>query len=153
MAKKAISKKEAMKMAGEKASPYGNYLLVNNDKLNRAIFGNVGRGGQMEGGAGEKATPELVIAEYDKLGGLILTKGGEKDGWLFQGKPLTSVEVQQLREEANYISGMKLWRAIKLDIRWQLSKKMFEDARVQDDLVWGQLLMFLDDIIRQRIKK
>lgn len=78
MAKKAISKKEAMKMAGEKASPYGNYLLVNNDKLNRAIFGNVGRGGQMEGGVGEKATPELVIAEYDKLGGLILTKGGEK---------------------------------------------------------------------------
>src|SRR3990167_2032717 len=77
----------------------------------------------------------------------------QKDGWLFQGKPLTSVEVQQLREEANYISGMKLWRAIKLDIRWQLSKKMFEDARVQDDLVWGQLLMFLDDIIRQRIKK
>ena len=77
----------------------------------------------------------------------------QKDGWLFQGKPLTSVEVQQLREEANYISGMKLWRAIKLDIRWQLSKKMFEDARVQDDLVWGQLLKFLDDIIRQRIKK
>lgn len=77
----------------------------------------------------------------------------EKNGiWLFRGKPLTSVEVSQLREEANYLRGMKLWHVIKLDIRYQLGKKMFEDARVKDDIVWGQLLTYLDDIVRTRLQ-
>ena len=78
----------------------------------------------------------------------------EKDGtWIFQGKPMQSTEVSRLREEAAFIKGMKLWRAIKLDIRYQLGKKMFEEARVKEDLVWGQLLTYLEDIIRARIKK
>lgn len=78
----------------------------------------------------------------------------QQDGtWLFQGKPLTGVEVAQLREEATMLRGMKFWYVIKQDIRYQLGKKMFEEARVKEDLVWGQLLLFLDDIIRNRIKK
>ncbi len=78
----------------------------------------------------------------------------QQDGtWLFQGKPLTGVEVTQLREEATMLRGMKFWYVIKQDIRYQLGKKMFEEARVKEDLVWGQLLLFLDDIIRNRIKK
>ena len=78
----------------------------------------------------------------------------QQDGtWLFQGKPLTGVEVAQLREEATMLRGMKFWYVIKQDIRYQLGKKMFEAARVKEDLVWGQLLLFLDDIIRNRIKK
>ena len=78
----------------------------------------------------------------------------QPDGsWLFQGKPLMGVEVAQLKEEAQFIRGMKLWRAIKLDIKYQLGKKMFEDARVKEDLIWGQLLIYLDDIIRTRIQK
>ena len=78
----------------------------------------------------------------------------QPDGtWLFQGKPLTGVEVAQLKEEANYLLGMRLWRVIKWDIRWQLAKKMFEEAKVKDDLIWGQLLIYLDDIIRTRLQK
>src|SRR3990167_1790242 len=78
----------------------------------------------------------------------------QPDGsWLFQGKPLMGVEVAQLKEEAQFIRGMKLWRAIKLDIKYQLGKKMFEDARLKEDLIWGQLLIYLDDIIRTRIQK
>ena len=78
----------------------------------------------------------------------------QPDGtWLFQGKPLTGVEVARLKEEANYLLGMRLWRVIKWDIRWQLAKKMFEEAKVKDDLIWGQLLIYLDDIIRTRLQK
>ena len=77
----------------------------------------------------------------------------QPDGtWLFQGRPLIGVEVAQLKEEANYLLRMKLWRVIKWDIKYQLGKKMFEEAKVKDDLVWGQLLTYLDDIIRSRIQ-
>jgi len=51
---------------------YGGYLLVNHDKLDRAINGNIGREGRLTGGVGKDAPLEAVLAEYDRLGGLIL---------------------------------------------------------------------------------
>lgn len=49
--------------------------LVNPDKLERVIYGNMGRGGVLEGGLGEDADRDEVLAHYDKVGGLI-----KKDG-------------------------------------------------------------------------
>jgi hypothetical protein len=48
------------------------FTLVNEEKINRAIFGTVGREGKLDGGVGERASDDAKIAEYDKLGGLIL---------------------------------------------------------------------------------
>jgi hypothetical protein len=53
------------------------YTLVNNEKLNRAIFGMIGPRGSLMGGVGENASDMEKIAEYDRLGGLIL-KGERK---------------------------------------------------------------------------
>lgn len=49
----------------------GGFTLVNHEKLNRAIEGHMGRGGRLEGGIGEGASDEAILAEYDRLGGLI----------------------------------------------------------------------------------
>lgn len=52
----------------------------NIDKLDRVLNGTVGRAGAAVGGLGESAleeTPEQVLAQYDKLGGLI-TRNGDK---------------------------------------------------------------------------
>lgn len=51
------------------------YDLINEEKLNRAVFGSAGREGKLEGGVGEGASDEVKLAAYDKLGGLI--KKGE----------------------------------------------------------------------------
>lgn len=51
--------------------------MVNEEKVNRAIHGMIGREGRLQGGVGENAEPEAVLAEYDRLGGLI-RKGGAK---------------------------------------------------------------------------
>ena len=53
------------------------YDLVNDEKVNRAIYGSIGQEGRLSGGVGENATDEVKLAEYDKLGGLI-TKDGNK---------------------------------------------------------------------------
>lgn len=51
------------------------YIIQNKDKYNRAIFGTIGRSGALEGGVGEKADKNAILAEYDKLGGLVLKDG------------------------------------------------------------------------------
>lgn len=78
----------------------------------------------------------------------------EKDGtWIFQGRPLTGVEVSQLKEEANYLKGMKLFYIIKQDLRHQIGKKIWEEAKCMDDILWGQLITWIWDVINTRIKK
>jgi 5-deoxy-D-glucuronate isomerase len=54
------------------------YHLVNAEKLDRAINGTVMSLGALKGGAGQDAEPEEVLAEYDRLGGLILKDGKYK---------------------------------------------------------------------------
>lgn len=53
------------------------FSLVNEEKLGRAIEGSPGKEGKATGGVGREASPEAVLAEYDRLGGLVL-KGGRK---------------------------------------------------------------------------
>ena len=51
------------------------FSLVNDEKVERAQHGSLGREGKLYGGVGDEASPEALLAEYDRLGGLI-TKGG-----------------------------------------------------------------------------
>lgn len=51
------------------------FSLVNDEKVKRALHGSLGREGKLYGGVGDEASPEALLAEYDRLGGLI-TKGG-----------------------------------------------------------------------------
>jgi hypothetical protein len=55
----------------------GDYTLANKDKVDRAINGTVLDRGQAKGGVGAEADEADVLAEYDRLGGLIL-KGSYK---------------------------------------------------------------------------
>ncbi len=72
------------------------YELVNAEKLDRAINGSMGRGGRLTGGVGEDAADELIIAAYDRLGGLIRKNGDKVQHGCFcdmeeskkQGKPV-----------------------------------------------------------------
>lgn len=54
----------------------GEFTLQNPEKVERAINGTVGAGGQLKGGVGPE-DPKAVLAEYDRLGGHI-TKGTHK---------------------------------------------------------------------------
>lgn len=53
------------------------YELPNDEKYDRAVYGSMGQGGKLIGGVGDDASDELILAAYDRLGGLIL-KDGDK---------------------------------------------------------------------------
>ena len=61
----------------EKFQIINGFQIENSEKLERVVYGVLGRGGVLEGGLGENADPELVLAHYDKLAGFI-TKDGVK---------------------------------------------------------------------------
>lgn len=71
----------------------------------------------------------------------------------FKGKALTELEMNQLKEEAKLMQGFKLWHVLRYDIKYQINKKMFEEVKVPLDVVWGQLILFLEDVIRARFKR
>lgn len=73
-------------------------VLGNPEKLNRALFGAVAKGGELDStGVGEKAPFEAVVAAYDRLAGLITKNGAKvKTGcfWDFKnGKAIENPEI------------------------------------------------------------
>lgn len=53
------------------------FELVNDEKVNRAMYGSMSRGGVLAGGVGEDATEAQLLAEYDRLGGLVRKDGNK----------------------------------------------------------------------------
>jgi len=65
------------------------YVIQNDSKFQRAVYGSPNGHGEMSGGVGEKATEGEKLAAYDRLGGLILSGGRKiKSGsfWDFKKK-------------------------------------------------------------------
>lgn len=81
---------------------------------------------------------------------ILTTKDGK---WYFMQRELRQDEVERLKEEAKILNRMKLWSVLKWDVRYHLSRKMFEEGRIKEDFVWGQLATFLWDIMKTRINQ
>ena len=65
-------------MKKETTKIISDYIICDLSKLDRVINGAVGSQGQLTGGLGKDASEEAILAEYDKIGGLIRTQDGEK---------------------------------------------------------------------------
>src|SRR3990167_10583821 len=65
----------------------------------------------------------------------------------YDGKTLPANYLKDLKEQAKLLPDLLLWKVLKKDVQYQLRRKMFEEARIDLDVVWGQLLTFLWDVI------
>ncbi len=70
---------------------------------------------------------------------------------MFIGRMLSKEQVQELLKEAHMLRSMKIWSVLRWDTRYQISKKMFEQARLSEDFLWGQLTTWLFDVWRTRL--
>lgn len=74
------------------------FELINDEKVDRAINGTLGRLAMRAGGVGEDATGEQKIAEYDRLGGGITLNGDRvKPGCFYDfktKKPFAEPDIQ-----------------------------------------------------------
>ncbi len=88
----------------------GKYQLVSLEKLDRVINGDVGSGGKLIGGLGKDAPIERILAEYDKLGGLIL-----KDGQKLETGSFYDFENKKDKIEPNIVITKKPKGGIKIN--------------------------------------
>lgn len=71
----------------------------------------------------------------------------------FEDRVLTENYRKDLREQAKLLPELLLWKVLQADIKYQLNKKMFEEPLITQDVMWGKLLIFYNDVINTRIKK
>src|SRR3990167_1164600 len=72
--------------------------------------------------------------------------------WRFEDKTLDASYMKDLKTQADMLDKLLLWKVLKKDIEYQIRKKMFEEARIDLDVVWSQLLTFLWDTIQTRLQ-
>lgn len=73
------------------------YDLINEEKVERALHGNIGAEGKLVGGVGDDADEATILAEYDKLGGLIRKgKYNLKTGCFFDFKTQTPIKTEDV---------------------------------------------------------
>lgn len=73
--------------------------------------------------------------------------------WMFEGRPMLDAEVKALIEEAKTFQAMKLYRVLITDMKYQANKRMYVKSETILDLVAGKLLVWLIDVIKDRLKK
>lgn len=77
-----------------------------------------------------------------------------EDGeYIFQGRPLLPEELQQLKAEAEFFRKSKLWKVIDKDVKFQLNRKLYNEANITTDILWGKLILYYHDIINTRLSK
>lgn len=77
-----------------------------------------------------------------------------EDGeYIFQGRPLLPDELQQLKAEAEFFRKSKLWKVIDKDVKFQLNRKLYNEANITTDILWGKLILYYHDIINTRLSK
>lgn len=71
--------------------------------------------------------------------------------WHYLGRELQPTSVERLKQDALALKDMQLWKILKWDVRYHLSRKMYEEGRTKEDFIWGQLATWLWDIMKTRI--
>lgn len=77
----------------------------------------------------------------------------EDGNYIFQGRPLLPDEMQQLKAEAKMWNASKLWKVIDKDVKFQLNRKLYNEANITTDILWGKLIAYYHDIISTRLNK
>lgn len=73
--------------------------------------------------------------------------------YTYLGKEVSKERMEALGDEAFRFKKGNLWLVLREEVRYQLSRKMFEEGRIDMDMVWGQLSTFMFDTMRQKINE
>ena len=106
----------------------------------------------------DEATKNKVLSEAVKH--LLNAVGPEDilkenpDGTIqFEGKLLMPNYRKDLREQAKLLPSLLLWRVLQADIKYRLNKKMFTESLITADVMWGKLLLWMNDVITTRLEQ
>lgn len=82
-----------------------------------------------------------------------ILKVADNGKWLYEGRELTEIEVQHLKETAENFKNSRLYKVLDKELKYQSNRRMFIDSQNVNDLVAGKLLLFLWDVVKTRLKR
>lgn len=71
--------------------------------------------------------------------------------WTIEGRPISNGEKQQLIAEAHQFLGMRLWKVLQLDVKYQANKKMFILAENEMQIATGKFWLYTLDTLKTRL--
>lgn len=74
-------------------------------------------------------------------------------GWYLKGRKLTPEEVTQLKEEAHSFKDSVLWSVMLNEIRYLANLRMFEQAIVPENTVFGRAMLYNIEILEKFINR
>lgn len=74
-------------------------------------------------------------------------------GYVYEGRVLDQVEVNELVEQAKLIQDLRLWNMIDAHVQQMAGKKMFFEAQTLDDLIAGKLILYTWDIQKSKLQQ
>ena len=96
---------------------------------------------------------EAVKHLFNAIGPEDVLRRDKETGLLkFEGRLMSEAEETMLKAEAETLLELKVWRVLKADVGRQLNEKMFNNPNTQNELLWGKLLMFYDEVLRTRLQ-
>ncbi len=96
---------------------------------------------------------EAVKHLFNTIGPDDILRKDVKGQWIFENKVLHSSEVEDLKVQALALLHSKFWRVLQADIKFQLNRKMYLETNITMDMMWGKLVVYLNDIINTRIER
>ena len=106
----------------------------------------------------EPETKNLVLTEavkhlFNTISADDILKENPDGTIRFEDKILPASYKKDLQEQANLLPNLLLWKVLQKDIKYQLNKKLFEEARITEDVLWNKLILWMNDCINTRIEK
>ena len=77
----------------------------------------------------------------------------KSDGFYINGKKLEKKVMNEVRTQAKAILEFETYQLVRKELTYLANKKMFDDALVTEDLIFGKAMLYVLDIIHQKFTK
>ena len=75
-----------------------------------------------------------------------------KDVWEHKGKPLTALQIKSLKQEAEIMRQMSLWRMLHDELMWHAQRMLVNKSKGEEDLIAGKMLIYWISVIEARFR-
>jgi hypothetical protein len=106
----------------------------------------------------DEETRKLILGEavahlFNTVTADDVLKENPDGSFKFEDKTLPNIYRKDLKEQAKLIPNLLLWKVIQKDIQYQINKKMYQECKITTDMLWGQMILYYNELINERIKR
>lgn len=95
----------------------------------------------------------IVKDLFNLVDGEDILRVDTRGGIIFRGQVLPKEEVEAIKRDAAHFRDSFLWKALTNEVKYIANKRMFEKSQTLDDILAGKLLLYILDVLENKIKQ